>query len=198
MARLQFLGSELLGREVELANGEHRVGRAPDNAVVINDASVSRHHCLLLVHGREVIARELGSHNGTWVNGQKVTGQRVVETRQVLRFGQVEARLLLGPEDRLSDTTTLSATHGFVRFLKREAELRPHRAAPASPVGKLAEPETKVITVAPSASPAAVQIELTAAPTGTKRTRGRRLTLAAWVTLIVTLIALLAWLSAFR
>lgn len=198
MARLQFLGSELLGREVELANGENRVGRASDNAIVINDASVSRHHCLLLVHGREVIARELGSHNGTWVNGQKVTGQRAVEARQVVRFGQVEARLLLGPEDRLSDTTTLSATHGFVRFLKREAEGRPHRAAPALPAGKPTEPETKVMAVAPSAAAAVAQNETSAASKAAGQVAGKRFAPAVKITLIVTLVATLAWLLVFR
>ncbi len=50
-----------------------RIGRALDNDIVVSDASVSRHHaCIEYLNGGFVL-RDLGSQNGTWVGGQRVT-----------------------------------------------------------------------------------------------------------------------------
>jgi pSer/pThr/pTyr-binding forkhead associated (FHA) protein len=60
-----------LGHEDQiLAEGRSYVfGRASDCAVRLNAANVSRHHCLLDVHSPFVSVRDLGSLNGTLVNG---------------------------------------------------------------------------------------------------------------------------------
>lgn len=69
------LVGEVEGREVRfpLAEGTHLVGRADDVAFKLALPSVSRHHAEIAVRGREVTVRDLGSHNGTLVNGAKVT-----------------------------------------------------------------------------------------------------------------------------
>jgi len=49
------------------------IGRASDNDVIVDDPEVSRHHCQLkLQHGAYSLA-DLGSRNGSWVNGQQVS-----------------------------------------------------------------------------------------------------------------------------
>jgi len=49
------------------------IGRASDNDVIVDDPEVSRHHCQLkLQHGAYSLA-DLGSRNGSWVNGQPVS-----------------------------------------------------------------------------------------------------------------------------
>jgi Protein of unknown function (DUF3662)/FHA domain len=49
------------------------IGRASDNDVIVDDPEVSRHHCQLkLQHGAYSFA-DLGSRNGSWINGQPVT-----------------------------------------------------------------------------------------------------------------------------
>ncbi|MFE3325320.1 FHA domain-containing protein [Streptomyces sp. NPDC059176] len=57
-----------------------RIGRSPDNDIVLDDLIVSRSHAELRAHadGTFEIA-DLGSHNGTYLNGQPVTSARVVE-----------------------------------------------------------------------------------------------------------------------
>jgi ABC transport system ATP-binding/permease protein len=56
-----------------------RIGRAPDNEVVVADLSVSRYHAELRrsVRGYEIV--DLDSHNGTYVNGQRVSSAPVTE-----------------------------------------------------------------------------------------------------------------------
>lgn len=49
------------------------IGRASDNDVIVDDPEVSRHHCQLkLQHGAYSFA-DLGSRNGSWINGQQVS-----------------------------------------------------------------------------------------------------------------------------
>jgi ABC-type multidrug transport system ATPase subunit len=56
-----------------------RIGRAPDNDVVISDLSVSRHHAELRKIAETYQIVDLNSHNGTFVNGQRVSSAPLTE-----------------------------------------------------------------------------------------------------------------------
>jgi ABC transport system ATP-binding/permease protein len=56
-----------------------RIGRAGDNDVVVSDLSVSRYHAELRTSARGYDIVDLNSHNGTYVNGQRVTSAPVTE-----------------------------------------------------------------------------------------------------------------------
>jgi hypothetical protein len=100
MITLSFLNGPRAGELISLPDGEWTVGRAPDNAVVIPDPSVSARHAELLVSYGEVIVRDPGARNGTFVDGRRVESQFPVETRQVVRFGAVEIQVqVAAPED---------------------------------------------------------------------------------------------------
>jgi len=63
------------GRQVALKVGLNSVGRLPDNDVVIDDATVSRRHCAIVVHSDLTIEiHDVASKNGTTVNGKKIQG----------------------------------------------------------------------------------------------------------------------------
>ncbi len=64
------------------------VGRAKGNAVRVPSAEVSRQHCRVVIKGDLVTVEDLGSVNGTFVNGEQV------ELKKVLRPGD---RLEVGP-----------------------------------------------------------------------------------------------------
>jgi pSer/pThr/pTyr-binding forkhead associated (FHA) protein len=86
---LQLLGEvEGRGVVVRLGQGRHRVGSAADNEVVLPDLSVSRHHALLVVRADESLVEDLGSRNGTFVNGTSVE-RSVLRDGDLVHFGVV-------------------------------------------------------------------------------------------------------------
>ncbi|HLI28155.1 MAG TPA: DUF3662 and FHA domain-containing protein [Chloroflexota bacterium] len=68
-----------------------RLGRAPDNDVVVPDAGVSRYHARIDRVGKRFILRDLASSNGTWVNGAPVT-EHVLRHGEVFALGKVPVR----------------------------------------------------------------------------------------------------------
>lgn len=66
------------------------VGRSPDCDVVLNTTSVSRQHAELLCDDAGWRVRDLGSRNGTGVNGTRVAGERPLHAGDVLRIDEFD------------------------------------------------------------------------------------------------------------
>ncbi len=63
------------GQQIPLKVGLNSIGRLPDNDVVIDDATVSRRHCAIVVHSDlSVELHDIASKNGTTINGHKMGG----------------------------------------------------------------------------------------------------------------------------
>src|SRR5512134_1803703 len=92
MAKLVVLSAGMTGRTQELKVDKTTIGRVDDNTFQIAEASVSSHHCEVLLRGNEVVVRDLNSTNGTYINGEKIT-ESVMKPGQILRLGQIEMRL---------------------------------------------------------------------------------------------------------
>lgn len=72
------------------------VGRASDNELTLNDASVSKIHAALLMTAEgTLLVADTGSTNGTYINGRRIAygESRVIEDGDVIGFGDVEVRL---------------------------------------------------------------------------------------------------------
>src|SRR3954453_22013612 len=65
------------------------LGRHADCDYVLHDPSVSPRHCLFFVRGAEVWLKDLGSRNGTFLNGQCLGEPRPVHDRDRLGLGPV-------------------------------------------------------------------------------------------------------------
>jgi len=95
MARLVLLSEGFNGRTYELKVEKTTVGRVSDNAFEIPEASVSSHHAEIILRGNDVVIRDLGSTNGTFINGEKIT-EAVLKPGQALRLGTIDLRLETG------------------------------------------------------------------------------------------------------
>ena len=95
MARLVLLSEGLTGKTFELKPELTTVGRLPDNALQIPEASVSSHHCEVQLRGNDLFVRDLDSTNGTFINGEKIK-EGTVKPGQILRLGVVDMRLETG------------------------------------------------------------------------------------------------------
>jgi DNA-binding winged helix-turn-helix (wHTH) protein len=77
------------GRPVPLAEGENVLGRDPLAAVFVDDTTVSRRHARIAVHGSEAVLEDLGSKNGTTVNGRHVDGPVSLRHGDAVMLGSV-------------------------------------------------------------------------------------------------------------
>ena len=80
------------GREFDLS-GATVVGRDQSAGLVVDDAEASRRHASLSVEGDTLTVEDLGSTNGTFVNGGQVDGLSPIAFGDEVQLGQVRLRL---------------------------------------------------------------------------------------------------------
>lgn len=76
------------GATFTLEGDQLNIGRDSTNEITINDAEVSRRHARLTFQGGKYVLEDLGSTNGTFVNGQRLAGPRVLKAGEVVSFGE--------------------------------------------------------------------------------------------------------------
>jgi DNA-binding winged helix-turn-helix (wHTH) protein len=75
------------GRTVPLAPGASVIGRDPDAAVWVEAASVSRRHAQVMVRADQATVEDLGSKNGTFVNGRRIETPTALADGDQIRVG---------------------------------------------------------------------------------------------------------------
>lgn len=76
------------GTSYDLDQVEIFVGRDLGNDIVVNDPEISRRHARLYKHGDHYLIEDLGSTNGTIVNGQKIRGPKELTNHDYVAMGQ--------------------------------------------------------------------------------------------------------------
>ncbi len=116
----------------ELVDEVITLGRVPDNMIQVEDASVSSRHAQLnVIEGGNYHLQDLGSTNGTRVNGAPV-GEAPLRNGDRIRFGSVEASYL---SDNATAVTPLPAAAAPVAQPAAESR-RPTNFSNASPFQK--------------------------------------------------------------
>jgi DNA-binding winged helix-turn-helix (wHTH) protein len=87
--RFKIVSSE---GEVLLGEGENLIGRAPDAAVSIDSNKVSRLHARILIDGVTATLEDLGSKNGTFLNGERIEAHVTLSDGDEIRIGRHIAR----------------------------------------------------------------------------------------------------------
>lgn len=75
-------------KEFPLVKDEMIVGRDTTSDIVISDAEISRRHARLYKLGEAYMIEDLGSTNGSFVNGQRLTGPHALQPGETVRFGE--------------------------------------------------------------------------------------------------------------
>jgi len=124
MPRLVLLSEGLTGRTYELKTDKTTVGRVSDNAFEIAEASVSSHHCEIVLRGNDVVVKDLGSTNGTFINGEKID-EGVLKPGQILRVGMIEMRYESGNAPSPSPATAAAAASSASKKLLEQTRVIP-------------------------------------------------------------------------
>jgi DNA-binding winged helix-turn-helix (wHTH) protein len=102
-------------RSIPLGDGVHLIGRDPGVAVWIDSSTVSRQHARLSVAGATITIEDLGSHNGTFVNGHRVDAVSSLSHGDEIRIGPASfavrsaaaaAKTRTATDDHLPDTSS--------------------------------------------------------------------------------------------
>jgi pSer/pThr/pTyr-binding forkhead associated (FHA) protein len=97
---------------VDVPKDEVKIGRSDDNDIVIPNSSISRYHCLIKKENNHYFITDLGSHNGTFINGVKIEAKKVVEFRKDSVISLSQTKLKISdpntPAQRNSYTTTMT------------------------------------------------------------------------------------------
>lgn len=76
------------GKNFSIEKSEIFIGRDIANEVLINDAEVSRRHARISIQAGNYVIEDLGSTNGTFVNGQRLAGPRVLRVGDTVMLGE--------------------------------------------------------------------------------------------------------------
>jgi adenylate cyclase len=90
MARLLLATPE--GQQVVELAAHNSLGRHPGNTVQLLDRIVSKEHCIIEQRGGLFVLRDLGSLNGTYINGDRVVGERALRSGDEIALGATRAR----------------------------------------------------------------------------------------------------------
>lgn len=116
------------------------IGREASNQIAINDAEISRKHSQLVSQGGKYVLTDLGSTNGTFVNGQRLTGQHVLQPGEVISLGE-QISLLFEAITIVDPNATMLSSKPIVAPRASAAQPQPQPVAyagqvPAGPSGE--------------------------------------------------------------
>jgi len=143
------------GRAIPITGAQFMIGRDPDCQLRPASPAISKKHCGILIRDGKVYVQDLGSMNGTLVNGEVISGTVAVENGATLKAGPLEFRIEIEISKRRTDSTPLPEQ---LKPLSSEAEklraavgpeaLKPATEKPSATLPKLPQdavaPQQKV------------------------------------------------------
>src|SRR5256885_15195652 len=114
---------------VEVNDGTYVIGRDSRADIAIPDHTVSGRHAELRVNGQRCVLRDLGSANGTIVNGVRITGPQEISARDHVQLGAAVLMLDTG----LGQAMPAEPTAPYPAYNPAGPSAPPPEDAPASP-----------------------------------------------------------------
>ena len=96
------------GKVIAIDRAVVLVGRGSDcDAIITDSQKISRRHCCLVQVDNTYYVRDLGSMNGIWVNGERVSRENLISSGDRVQIGDVE--FLFHPNARIEQKKTLAS-----------------------------------------------------------------------------------------
>ena len=96
MAKVIIMRDKNMLQEVELVADRMTIGRKPHNDIVIPHSAISGEHAALTQNADGVFLEDLGSTNGTYVNGQRIS-KCLLEDHDVAVLAKFQIEFISGP-----------------------------------------------------------------------------------------------------
>jgi pSer/pThr/pTyr-binding forkhead associated (FHA) protein len=93
MIRITAISGDGKGKSQEYSSLPISIGRYTDNDIVITDSIVSRRHCIIASDGLKISVIDLGSKNGTYVNGSRFSDESVLLNGDVITIGIINLQI---------------------------------------------------------------------------------------------------------
>jgi len=133
MAKYLELRSATHRQRIPLQDQPVTIGRHPTNVLALQDARLSRYHCVIEPAGEDVKLMDLGSRNGTRLNGKKITAAAPMKPGDVVRIGGIEITLIDESADlpvaELADSDDTGGDDAEIRLTDEDAP-RPKSSRP--------------------------------------------------------------------
>ena len=111
--RLVMRSGPSVGKVYPLDKAELFVGRDLNNDIVINDPEISRRHSRLFNQGNGIAIEDLGSTNGTFLNGQRLVGPQLLRPGDMVTFGERLSMVFESSEVDQDATMVSPASRGY-------------------------------------------------------------------------------------
>lgn len=98
--KLVVVQGKARGQQLPFPDGEFLFGRGPECHIRPDSEWVSRQHCLLRIKGDDISLRDLGSANGTLVNGVRLVGTRKLQVGDQIQVGPLVFQVIVEGEGR--------------------------------------------------------------------------------------------------
>src|SRR5581483_10173553 len=107
MASLVTVKGPVLGQRFLLEGDRSLIVRQPDAAIYLESLAVSRQHAQICAENGGFLVEDLGSSNGTYLNGQRVRGRMPLTERDLLQVGPYVLALRPDRASDLADTSQI-------------------------------------------------------------------------------------------
>lgn len=133
--KLTVVEGDQPGRSFELTDEYTHLGRVLNNEITLPYPEISSRHCMFILSGNDIIARDLNSSNGTYVNGVQIT-EVILQLGDTIQVGPVILKFessVKRPKLRMPSPTELEPVEEKIPFHKKTAPLPKPGGTNASP-----------------------------------------------------------------
>lgn len=141
--QLKVVGGKHDGRIISITSPKFLIGREQDCHLRPNSDLVSRHHCVMTVDNYTLRLRDLGSTNGTFVNGERMRGELQLKAGDLVAVGKLQFEIQLTEVQPEAEPATSedTVTNGIAAQSEETVHIDQNPEAPAAPQQPPAAPE---------------------------------------------------------